>query len=99
MADLLVHQEALYISPLVPRQLYDLPNLLVHLHGAVAGEVLLEGLADALHIKVVGEAGYRRDTLAAVSLLDADVDLRCCRVVVGIFLGGGVRSCVWVDIL
>ena len=74
-ANLLVDEKALDVSPLVPRKLDDLPRILVLLHRPVAGEVLLEGLAYALHVEVVGEAGDRGDTLAAVSLLDADVDL------------------------
>jgi hypothetical protein len=60
---------------LVSTELNDFPNLLVLLDGAVAAEVLLEGLADALDVEVVGKAGNGRDTLAPVPLLDANVYL------------------------
>jgi hypothetical protein len=60
---------------LVSTELNDFPNLLVLLDGAVAAEVLLEGLADALDVEVVGKAGHGRDTLAPVPLLDANVYL------------------------
>ena len=55
-ADLLVDEEAVHVRPLVAGQLDDLPHLRVFGHGAVALEVLLEGLADALHVEVVREA-------------------------------------------
>jgi hypothetical protein len=74
-AYLLVHQKVFHVRSLVSAELNDLPNLLVLLDGAVAAEVLLEGLADALDVEVVGKAGHRRDALAPVPLLDADVDL------------------------
>ena len=74
-AYLLVHQKVFHVRSLVSAELNDLPNLLVLLDGAVAAEVLLEGLADALDVEVVGKAGHRCDTLAPVALLDADVNL------------------------
>ena len=83
-ANLLIDKKALDISPLIPRQLDDLPHLLVHLHSPVAREVLLEGLANALDVEVVGKTGDGRDTLSAISLLDADVHL----------FGGGLPSLV-----
>ena len=49
-ADLLVDEEAVDVRPLVAGQLDDLAHLAILRHGAVALEVLLEGLADALHV-------------------------------------------------
>ena len=76
LADFLINQEILGVCPLVPRKLDDLPVVRVLCDGTVAGEVLLEGLADALHVQVVGEALDEGDTLAPVALLHADVHLR-----------------------
>ena len=75
VANFLIDQEFLHVRSLVAAELDDLPRLLVLLDGAVAGEVLLEGLAYALHVEVVGQACHRRDALPPVPLLDADVDL------------------------
>jgi len=75
VADLLIDEELLHVGPLVAAELDDLPGLLVLLDGAVAAEVLLEGLADPLHVEVVRESRHRRDALPPVPLLDPDVDL------------------------
>ena len=99
-ADVLVDQEIVDVSPLVARQLDDLTELKIFRHGAVALEVLLEGLADALHVQVFREALDRRDTpkknikvvvfimcilLSSVALLNADMDLRLVtRLLVGV---------------
>ena len=55
-ADLLVDEEAVHVRPLVAGQLDDFPHLAVLRDRPVALEVLLEGLADALHVEVVREA-------------------------------------------
>ena len=84
VANLLIDKELHYVRSLITTELDDLSTLLVLLHGTVAGKVLLEGLANALNIKVVGKTGDGRDTFPAISLLDADVNL----------FGGGLASLV-----
>merc|ERR1712216_952226 len=74
-ADLLLHEERVHVRPLVARELDDLAQLRVLRDGAVALEVLLERLADALHVQIFREALDRGNTLPAVALLHADVDL------------------------
>ena len=75
-ADLLVDEEAVHVRPLVAGQLDDLAHLAVLRDRPVALEVLLEGLADALDISIVGQALNGGNTLPPVALLHADVDLR-----------------------
>ena len=74
VADLLIGQELHHHRSLISRQLDDLIFLLVLLHCPIAREILLEGLANALNVQVVGEASDGGDTLAPVALLDANVD-------------------------
>ena len=94
-ADLLLHEERVHVRPLVARQLDDLAHLRVLRDGAVALEVLLEGLADALHVEVVGQTLHGRNTLPPVSLLHADVDLR----LVSLLLVGVVEGVEGVEVL
>eukprot|EP00563_Minutocellus_polymorphus_P020522 CAMPEP_0197719760 /NCGR_PEP_ID=MMETSP1434-20131217/3381_1 /TAXON_ID=265543 /ORGANISM="Minutocellus polymorphus, Strain CCMP3303" /LENGTH=128 /DNA_ID=CAMNT_0043304531 /DNA_START=239 /DNA_END=625 /DNA_ORIENTATION=- len=89
VTNLLIDEELHHIRSLVATELDNLPALLVLLNGTVAREVLLEGLANALNVEVVGKTGDGRDTLPAISLLDADVNL----------LGGGLPSLVLCRIL
>lgn len=84
VAYLLIDKELHHVRSLVATELDDLSALLVLLHGTVAREVLLEGLANALDVEVVGKTGDGRDTLSAISLLNADVHL----------FGGGLPSLV-----
>lgn len=84
VAYLLIDEELHHVRSLVATELDDLSALLILLHGTVAREVLLEGLANALDVEVVGKTGDGRDTLSAISLLDADVHL----------FGGGLPSLV-----
>lgn len=87
MANLLIHQKALNVRPLIPTQLNNLPHLLINLYRPITGEVLLERFADSFDVKVVGEAGDGCDTFTAVTLLDADMDFFFA-------LGVAVRSVV-----
>ena len=84
VTNLLIDKELHYVRSLVTTELDDLSALLVLLYGAVAGKILLECLANALDVKVVGKTGDGGDTFPAISLLDADVNL----------LGGGLASLV-----
>ena len=73
VANFLVDQEFFHVGSLVSTQLDDLSHFHILLHGAVATEILLEGLANALDIQVVGQTCHGCDTLSTVSLLDTDV--------------------------
>jgi hypothetical protein len=53
MTNFLINQEALYIRSLVSTQLNDFTNFVVFLYSSVATKVLLESLANALHIQIV----------------------------------------------
>ena len=80
--DLVVHQERRRAHALVALQLDDRAQLGVVDHGAVAAELLLEGLDDLLVVERLVEPLDGRQGLAAVALLDADVDIvlgRCRR--------------------
>ncbi len=78
-ADLLLDEEVLGVLSLVARQLDDLPRVVVTRNTAVALETLLHGSRDLLQIEVLGQALHSGDALAAVTLLDAKVDLRGVR--------------------
>jgi hypothetical protein len=75
MANFLVHQKGFHVCPLITRQLNDLANLVILLYGTIATEILLEGLANSLHVQVVCQACYRRNTFSSISLLDTNVNL------------------------
>ena len=80
--DLVVHQERRRAHALVALQLDDRAQLGVVDHGAVAAELLLESLDDLLVVERLVEPLDGRQGLAAVALLDADVDIvlgRCRR--------------------
>ena len=59
---------------LVALQLQHVSHFIVRDHGAVAVVRLLERLEDLLEIELLVEALHRRDALAAIALLHADVD-------------------------
>ena len=84
VANLLIDKELHYVRSLVTTELDDLSTLLILLHGTVARKILLEGLANALDVKVVGKTGDGRNTFPTISLLDTDMNL----------LGGGLASLV-----
>lgn len=73
MANLLINQERLYIGTLVATKLNDFSRLFILLYGTVTTKILFESLADSFDVQVVGQARDRRDTLAAIALLDAHV--------------------------
>ena len=73
--DLVVHQERRGAHALVALKLDDRSQLGVVDDGAVAAELLLEGLDDLLVVERLVEALDGRQGLAAVALLDADVDI------------------------
>ena len=105
--DLVVHQERGRAHALVALQLDDRAELGVVDDGAVAAELLLEGLDDLLVVERLVEPLDGGQGLAAVALLDADVDIvlgrgrggasgggALCRG--GLLLGvGGVSKRVW----
>lgn len=70
----LINQKVLYICSLVTGELNYLSDFFVLLHCPVTTKILLECLANALDIQVVGQTSYRRNTLTAVTLLDTDMD-------------------------
>lgn len=73
--DLVVHQERRSAHALVPLQLDDRAELGVVDDGAVAAELLFESLDDLLVVEGAVEALDGGQGLAAVALLDADVDI------------------------
>ena len=72
--DLLGRQEELCILPLVTLQLDHLAHLFILDHAPIAAKLLFQILEDLFAIKVLVEALYGGDTLAAVALLNADMD-------------------------
>jgi hypothetical protein len=74
-ANFLIHQKTLDICSLVPTQLNDFSSFFVIFNRTVARKVLFESLANAFHVQIVGQTRHRCDTLAAVSLLHAHVNL------------------------
>ena len=73
-ADTLLCQESGRVVSLVSLKLDDLAELVVLNDGAVACELLLEGLDDFLEVDLGVNALHGGQALAAVSLLDADVN-------------------------
>ena len=73
--DLVVHQKGRRAHALVALQLDDRAQLGVVDDGAVAAELLLEGLDDLLVVERLVEPLDGGQGLAAVALLDADVDI------------------------
>lgn len=56
-------------------ELNDLTEVLVLHDGTVAGELLLDDLQDLLLVEALGETLDGGEGLAAIALLDADVDV------------------------
>ena len=75
VTNLLIHQKALHIRPLIPTQLNHFPCFLILLYGPVARKILFERLANPFDIQVIGQAGHSRNTFASAPLLHTDVDL------------------------
>lgn len=75
MTDFLIDEEFFHVRALIAAQLNDFASFLVFLDRTVARKILLECLAYALNIEIVGKASHSRNTLSPVSLLDTDVDL------------------------
>lgn len=72
---LLVDQEFLHILALVTLQLDHLAHLRVVDDGAIASELLLDHLEDLLLVKLLGESLDRSQGLAAIALLDTDMNV------------------------
>ena len=85
---LLVDEEVSDVGSLVSRELQDLAQLHVDVDAPVALEGLLQGLRDFLNIQILRQSLHRRDALAPISLLDANVNLG---VVTPLLLGSGER--------
>lgn len=75
VANFLIDKKVLDISSLVSTQLDNFANFQILLYGSIATEILLESLANSLHVQIIREARNRRNTLSSVSLLDTYVDL------------------------
>lgn len=73
--DLVVHKKGRSTHTLVPLQLDDRTQLGVVDHGAVAAKLFFERLDNFLIIERLVEPLDRGQRLAAVALLDADVDI------------------------
>lgn len=68
-------EEVGYLDTLITLELDDLTGLLILNERAVASEFLLECLQELLSIVLLGQALQRREGLASVPLLNADVDV------------------------
>jgi ribosomal silencing factor RsfS len=75
VANFLIDEKGFDVGPLVARQLDDFADVFVFLDGPVTRKILLERLADAFHVQVLGQAGHGGNTFAPVALLDPHVDL------------------------
>ena len=75
VAYFLVDEEVLDVRTLVATQLDNFTDIFILLDGAVATEILLEGLADPFDVQVVGKSRDRRDTFPPIPLLDTNMDL------------------------
>jgi hypothetical protein len=74
LGEALVNQEVEHISTLVSLQLEDASEHGVGHYNAVAGEGSLEGLQNSLEVEIRRKTRDRRQALAAVALLNSDVD-------------------------
>lgn len=72
---LLVRQKGLHVLPLVALQLQDVAQIVVVDGGAVAGKLLLDDGQDLLLREARRDALDGGQGLAAVALLDADMDI------------------------
>jgi len=75
LGDTLFGQEVLNLNPLVTLELNDLASLLILDEGTVASEFLLESLEKLLGVVFLGETLQGGQCLAAVSLLNTDMDV------------------------
>lgn len=85
---LLIGQELLDILALIALQLDDLAHFQVTDNGAIAGKLLLDHFENLLLVKLLGQALDRRQRLAAIALLDPNVDVVLLRLLdlAGIFI-------------
>lgn len=85
---LLVGQEGADIVALISLELNDIADFLVVHHGTIAGKLLLDDLEDLLEVEFGGDAGYGRQGLTTITLLDTDlvVEISLC------FVAGRRRS-------
>lgn len=70
-----VDEEVLHGIALISLQLDNITRLLVLDYGTIASELLLDNLQDFLEIKLGGNTFNGGQGLAAVALLDTDVDI------------------------
>jgi len=75
LGDTLLSYEVLNLDPLVALELDDLASLLILDEGTIASEFLLERLEELLAVVLFGETLQGRQCLAAISLLDTDMDV------------------------
>jgi hypothetical protein len=73
-ANLLIHQKVLDVGSLIPLKLNDLLFFIIFLNSSVTRKILLKGFADALNVQIIGETCHGRDTLAAISLLNSNMN-------------------------
>jgi hypothetical protein len=70
-----VDEEVLHGIALISLQLDDISGLLVLDYGTIASELLLDDLQDFLEVELCWDAFDGGQSLAAVALLDTDVDI------------------------
>ena len=70
-----VNEKVLHGIALISLQLNNITRLLVLDYGAIASELLLDDLQDFLEVELCRDAFDGSQSLAAVALLDTDVDI------------------------
>ena len=85
---LLIRQKVLDILALVALELDDLAHFQVGDNGAIAGKLLLDDFENLLLVKLLGQALHRGQGLAAIALLDPNVDVVLLRLLdlAGVFI-------------
>lgn len=84
-----VDEEVLHGIALISLQLDNITRLLVCDYGTIASELLLDNLQDFLEVELCWDAFDGGQSLAAVTLLNTDVDVCEKRSVAGSRNGGG----------
>lgn len=83
-----VDEEILHGIALISLQLNNITRLLVLDYGAIASKLLLDNLQDFFEVELCWDALNGGQSLAAVALLNTDVNV-CRRLVIGLRSSGG----------